>query len=54
MYEIVVMTNGTKMIHRLTDGAWIPNDERNGDYIRYLSWVADGNVAPEVETPTYC
>lgn len=28
---------------RLADSAFIPADERNCDYLRYLAWVAQGN-----------
>lgn len=30
-----------------SDGSYIPPDENNTDYQRYLSWLADGNE-PEV------
>jgi len=29
-----------------SDGATIPADAGNTDYLQYLQWVADGNVAP--------
>jgi hypothetical protein len=31
-------------IVRLLDGAWIPDDPKNGDYAAYLAWVAEGNT----------
>jgi hypothetical protein len=30
---------------REDDGAWIPIDTQNSDYIAYLKWVEAGNVA---------
>lgn len=31
-------------IIRTTDGAFIPNEERNADYRAYLDWIAAGNT----------
>ena len=36
------------MIYRRSDGAWIPTDTGNADYVEYLAWVAAGN---EPDTP---
>lgn len=38
-------------ILRTGDGAMIPQDPDNADYIAYLSWVAAGNTAPSYEAP---
>ena len=32
-------------VQRLSDGAFVPEDERNADWREYLAWVADGNAA---------
>ena len=31
------------LIRRVSDGAFIPADERNADWRDYLAWVAEGN-----------
>ena len=33
-----------KSIRRLADGANIPMDEQNSDYIAYLKWLEEGNT----------
>lgn len=39
-------------VRRLSDGAIIPIDEGNRDYVAYLEWIADGNEpAPYVAPP---
>jgi len=42
MYKL---TNDAKIIKRLGDDAFIPKNELNRDYRKYLDWVAKGNVA---------
>ena len=53
MYQIVLnpMTNETGTIKRLADNAFIPLDEANTDYQKYLEWLAEGNepLPPEGE-----
>lgn len=44
MYKI----NGSGVV-RVSDGAIIPGDVGNSDYVNYLSWLEDGNT-PEPET----
>jgi len=39
-------------IQRLEDGALIPPDQGNADYLAYLAWVADGNTPLPVDPPT--
>lgn len=42
MYKI----HGTSAIYRCEDGAFIPLDERNGDYRAYLVWLKTPGNTP--------
>ena len=41
MYKLTKIPN---IVQRLSDGAFIPNDPKNRDYIAYQQWVAAGNT----------
>jgi len=45
MYQIILdqITGQTGCIKRLADNAFIPLDEANTDYQKYLEWLAEGN-----------
>ena len=44
-------TDQTTMIKRLSDGAFIPMVEDNGDYQEYLAWVHEGNTPQPADQP---
>lgn len=39
-------------ILRTSDGAMIPQDPENEDFVNYQTWVAAGNTAPAYVPPT--
>ena len=41
MYKLV--KDQSNIVRRLSDGAGIPFDPANSDYIAYLKWIAEGN-----------
>ena len=46
MYKLIKdsLTNEVHIVKRLSDGAYIPTDQANTDYQKYLEWVAEGNT----------
>ena len=47
MYKLgraIIVGNESKVVQRLSDGAWIPFDPANTDYQEYLKWLAEGNT----------
>ncbi|MCC7681865.1 hypothetical protein [Janthinobacterium sp. FW305-128] len=48
MYTIAEEAN---IIIRESDGAFIPMDCQNLDYIKYMEWLADGGVPKQFEAP---
>ena len=50
MYQLTASTS----IKRISDGAFIPPDPGNRDFVEYTAWLADGNTplpAPEPPAP---
>lgn len=37
----LVKSNGNMLIQRQPDGAWIPKDDANCCYMKYLEWCKD-------------
>ena len=42
-------TERTDMILRISDNAYIPQNEANTDYQEFLQWKADGGVPEEAD-----
>lgn len=42
----------TDTIIRISDGAFIPSNKDNSDYVEYLKWLKAGNVALDADKPT--
>jgi hypothetical protein len=54
MYKLFnsIDANATKIVIRTTDNACIPFDIQNVDYVAYLKWVSEGNVATPADEVT--
>jgi hypothetical protein len=54
MYKLIPNQMGetVQCIKRLLDGASIPFDNQNTDYVAYLAWLAEGNVPTPADQPT--
>jgi hypothetical protein len=52
MYKLInnELKTDVAFILRLSDGAYIPLDPANTDYIAYLKWVAEGNTPEPADT----
>jgi hypothetical protein len=46
MYQIYKTVFGTTMIIK-KGKYWIPEDEKNVDYLEYVKWLFDGNTPEE-------
>ena len=51
MYKINKITESLFSIHRISDGAFIPLDESNSDYQKYLVWAETNTPEVQEESP---
>lgn len=49
MYKLIANSNN---VLRMSDGASIPDDPGNRDYIEYLAWIAQGNTPLPADVPS--
>lgn len=46
-YTVTPKIDFMPIVIRREDGLWIPMDERNADYNKYLQWLEEGNTPEE-------
>jgi len=54
MYQLLSDTpmGAAQCIKRIADNAFIPFNEANTDYQKYLAWLAEGNTPLPADNPT--
>jgi len=52
MYKLNKSLGSFECLIRLSDGACIPFDTANSDYIAYLKWVSEGNTPTPADEGT--
>lgn len=54
MYKLIKnpITQEVNMVQRQSDNAFIPFDNDNVDYQKYLAWVAEGNTPTPADEGT--
>ena len=54
MYKLTINVFGgdPRCVIRISDGACIPFDPANMDYVKYLEWLAEGNVPTPADEVT--
>lgn len=51
-YQIIpTLPGGTETVLRTSDGAFVPSDPANRDFVAYQAWLAEGNQADPAQTP---